>query len=78
MTVLSQYLFINLACLSISQFVCFYPINDKTAEPIRPIFFLWQLTRQQEMFMDGQNKKCQILYFKKMHQFKSANIIFIE
>ena len=55
MTVLSQYLFINLACLSISQFVCFYPINVKTAEPIRPIF-LWQLTRQQGIFMDGQNK----------------------
>ena len=29
-----QYLYINLACL----FVCLYPINVKTAEPIGPKF----------------------------------------
>ena len=33
-------LYINLACLSVSLFVCFYPINVKTAEPIGPKFFV--------------------------------------
>ena len=30
------YLYIDLACLSLSLSVCLYPINVKTAEPIRP------------------------------------------
>ena len=30
------YLSINLACLSVCLFVCLYPINVKTAEPIGP------------------------------------------
>ena len=34
----ASYLYINLACLS----VCLYPINVKTAEPIRPNF-LWDI-----------------------------------
>ena len=33
-------LYINLACLSVCLFVCLYPINVKTAEPIRPKFFV--------------------------------------
>ncbi len=33
---LNLYQYINLACLS----VCLYPINVKTAEPIRPNFFV--------------------------------------
>ena len=35
------YLYINLACLSACPSVCLYPINVKTAEPIRPKFFVW-------------------------------------
>ena len=31
-------LYINLACLSVCLGVCLYPINVKTAEPIRPKF----------------------------------------
>ena len=34
------YLFINLACLSWCLFVCLYPINVKTAEPIGLKFFV--------------------------------------
>ena len=38
------HLYINLACLSVCLsvclFVCLYPINVKTAEPIRPKFFV--------------------------------------
>ena len=33
-----QNLYINLACLSVYLFVCLYPINVKTAEPIGPKF----------------------------------------
>ena len=33
-------LYINLACLSVCLFVCLYPINIKTAEPIGPKFFV--------------------------------------
>ena len=33
-------LYINLACLSVCLSVCLYPINVKTAEPIRPKFFV--------------------------------------
>ena len=33
-------LYINLACLSGCLFVCLYPINVKTAEPIGPKFFM--------------------------------------
>ena len=33
------YLYVNLACLSGCPFVCLYPINVKTAEPIGPTFF---------------------------------------
>ena len=33
-------LYINLACLSGCLFVCLYPINVKTAEPIGPKFFV--------------------------------------
>ena len=32
-------LYINLACLSVCLFVCLYPINVKTAQPIGPKFF---------------------------------------
>ena len=39
----TQHLYINLACLSGCLFVCLYPINVKTAEPIRPNF-LWDIT----------------------------------
>ena len=39
-----QYLYINLACLSVwvfwCLFVCLYPINVKTGEPIGPEFFV--------------------------------------
>ena len=31
-------LYINLACLGVCLFVCLYPINVKTAEPIGPKF----------------------------------------
>ena len=31
---LASHLYINLACLSVCLFVCLYPINAKTAEPI--------------------------------------------
>ena len=34
------YLYINLDCLSVCLFVCLYPINVKTAEPIGPKFFV--------------------------------------
>ena len=34
------HLYINLACLSVCLFVCLYPINVKTAEPIGPKFFV--------------------------------------
>ena len=30
----------NIHCLSVCLFVCLYPINAKTAEPIRPKFFV--------------------------------------
>ena len=33
-------LYINLACLSVCLFVCLYPINVKTAEPIGPKIFV--------------------------------------
>ena len=36
----SLYLYINLACLGVCLFVCLYPINVKTAEPIGPKFFV--------------------------------------
>ena len=36
----SFYLNINLACLFWCLFVCLYPINVKTAEPIGPKFFV--------------------------------------
>ena len=35
-----QHLYINFACLSVCLFVCLYPINVKTAEPIWPKFFV--------------------------------------
>ena len=35
-----KYLYINLACPSVCLFVCLYPINVKTAEPIGPKFFV--------------------------------------
>ena len=40
---LGQNLYINLACLSVCLFVCLYPINVITAEPISPKFFVGHL-----------------------------------
>ena len=33
-----MYLYIYFACLSVCSFVCLYPIDVKTAEPIGPKF----------------------------------------
>ena len=35
--------YINLSCLFVCLFVCLYPINVKTAEPIRPKIFVGHL-----------------------------------
>ena len=39
-----------MACLSVCLFVCLYPINVKTTEPIG-LKFLWDLTEPQGRFM---------------------------
>jgi len=39
----NMHLYINLACLFGCLFVCLYPINVKTAEPIGPKFFVGHL-----------------------------------
>ena len=68
-----EYLYINLACL----FVCLYPINVKTAEPIGPKFFVRHLGTPGKVY---EKSKFQIfvsiiiwssLNFKKF--WKSAN-----
>ena len=59
-------LYINLACLSVCLFVCLYPINVKTAEPIRPKFCVGPLWSQGR-FINDQNFKnlcLKVFYFE--------------
>ena len=54
----SMHLYINLACLSGCLFVCLYPINVKTAEPIGPNFFVGpDITWAPGRFMNDTNRK---------------------
>ena len=59
-------------CLSVWGFVCLYPINVKTAEPIGPKF-LWDLTWPQGRVMNDQNFKnlcLKVFYFWKIFKMR--------
>ena len=60
-------LYIDLACLSVCLFVCLYPINVKTAEPIGPNFFEGHhVTLGQELSMIKIKNLClKVFYFCK-------------
>ena len=58
------YLYVNYACL----YVCLYPINVKTAEPIRPKFCVWPHVTPGRFMNDQnfQNLCFKVLYFCKI------------